>query len=233
MRCSLDEFRALLVEADVAPELTEFLGADPVAGAQPEGDWTETLRVLRYPSVLGFAEVDGPEPLRGLVVVGEGSGVRVRVRGGEVTVDVMRPDAPWPALVGCLPEREPAEGCEVTVPTAELAEATAAADARDRSTDWLAYELKRRLVPPDDARAVADLLSRTDEVTARLAVAWYLDGALHRAPHGVDVHHAATGRAAVIPESPDDTFTLVTPADTYLLAKTLQEHLEHLTGTAS
>ncbi|MFC7344416.1 ESX secretion-associated protein EspG [Saccharopolyspora griseoalba] len=229
MRCSLDEFRALLGGADVAPELTAFLGADPVAGVPPEGDWTEVLRVLRHAAVLGFAAVEGAEPLRGLVAIGDGGGIRVRVRGDEVSTDVMRTDAPWPALVGCLPEREPAEGCEVTVPTAELAEARAEADARDRDTDWLAYELRRRSVPPDDARAVADLLTRADDFQARLSVAWRPDGVLlRRWPQGIEVHHAATGRAAVIPESPDDAFSLVTPADTYLLSKTLQEHLEHL-----
>jgi len=231
MRCSLDEFRALLGEAEVASELTAFLGADPVAGAPPEGGWIEALRALRHATVLGFVEVGGSAPLRGLVAIGDGSGIRVRVRGEEVTTEVMRTDAPWPALVGCLPEREPAEGCEVTVPTAELAEARAEVDSRDRETDWLAYELKRRLVPPDDARAAADLLTRADDFDARLSVGWRPDGALHRWAQGIDVHHAATGRAAVIPESPDGTFTLVTPADTYLLATTLQEHLEHLTGS--
>lgn len=230
MRCSLDEFRALLAGAEVAPELTGFLGPVPAGGELPDGDWTEVLRALRTASVLGFAEVGGAEPVRGLVAIGDG-GIRVRVRDGQVTTDVMRNDAPWPALVGCLPERQPAAGCEVTVPTEELAEARAECDGREPDAERFAHELRRRLVPPDDARAVADLLTCVDDFSARLSVAWRPDGRVNHWPRHIEIRHATTGRVAIVPEAPEDGFTLVAPADTYLLSKSLQEHLEHLSGT--
>lgn len=230
MRCGRDEFRALLAATTVASELVEFLEAPPGQGQLPEGDWSEPLRALAQATVFGFAEVDGPQPVRGVVAVGDGAGVRVRLLGDEVHTDVMRADAPWPALVGCLPECEPAAGCEVTVPTIEFTEARAAAATRSPQSDGLEVELRRRLVPPDDARAVAELMARADEITATLSVAWRPNGTLHRWPHRITVHHAPAGRVAVIPESPDDTFTIVAPADAYLLSKTLQEYLEHLTA---
>lgn len=231
MRCGLRELAALL--SDVADEVAEFLGVAPEPGDVSE-QWREVASALSRASVFGLAEVrvpDEPE-LRAVVAVGDGGGVRVRVCGEDVTAEVVRPDAPWPALVACLPKREPAEGCEVTVPTRELAEARAEVAERDQAADWLAYELKQREVPTDDARAVADLLARADDTDARLAVAYRGEGGeFQRWRHGIEIRHSPTGRSAVIPESPDDTFTMVAPADTYLLGKTLQEYLEDLTQT--
>ncbi|MEB3367782.1 ESX secretion-associated protein EspG [Saccharopolyspora mangrovi] len=232
MQFGLREFGALLDGA--VPEVAEFLGVAPEPGEVPEHG-RDVARTLSRASVFGLAEVRAPgEPeLRAVVAVGDGGGVRVRVRGEEVGTDVVRPDAPWPALVACLPKLEPAEGCEVTVPTRELAEARAESADRDQAADWLAYELKQRQVPTDDARAVADLLARDDDTEARLAVAYRAEsGEFQRWRHEIEVRHSPTGRSAVIPESPDDTFTVVAPADTYLLGKTLQEYLEHLTQTS-
>lgn len=229
MQCGLREFGALL--NGVATEVAEFLGAAPEPGDVPE-QGPEVSRTLSRASVFGLAEVrvpDEPE-LRAVVAVGDGGGIRVQVRGEEVTTEVVRPDAPWPALVACLPKREPAEGCEVTVPTRELAEARAESADRDQAADWLAYELKQREVPIDDARAVADLLARADGTEAWLAVAYRAgSGEFQRWRHTIEIRHSPTGRSAVIPESPDDTFTMVAPADAYLLGKTLQEYLEDLT----
>ncbi len=229
MQCGLRELAALL--SDVADEVAEFLGVAPEPG-EVSDQWREVASTLSRASVFGLAEVRVPDDfeLRAVVAVGDGGGVRVRVRGEDVTAEVVRPDAPWPALVACLPKREPAEGCEVTVPTRELAEARAEAAERDQAADWLAYELKQREVPTDDARAVADLLARADDTEARLSVAYRGGGgAFQRWRHGIEIRHSPTGRSAVIPESPDDTFTMVAPADTYLLGKTLQEYLEDLT----
>ncbi|GAB3682086.1 ESX secretion-associated protein EspG [Saccharopolyspora tripterygii] len=223
------ELSALLV--DVVPEVAEFLGVAPAPGDLPEQE-RDVARVLSRASVFGMAEVRAADEseLRAVVAVGDGGGIRVRVRGDEVTADVVRPDAPWPALVGCLPKSEPAGGCEVTVPTRELAEARAESAERDQAADWLAYELKQRQVPTDDARAVADLLVRADDTEAWLRVAYRDEhGGFQRWRHGIEVRHSPTGRSAVIPESPDDTFTMVAPADAYLLGKTLQEYLEDLT----
>ncbi|TWG08620.1 ESX secretion-associated protein EspG [Saccharopolyspora dendranthemae] len=226
------ELGALLV--DVVPEVAEFLGVAPAPGDLSE-QGQEVARVLTRASVFGLAEVrvaDEPE-LRAIVAVGDGGGIRVRARGEDVTADVVRPDAPWPALVGCLPKSEPADGCEVTVPTRELSEARVESAERDQAADWLAYELKQREVPTDDARAVADLLARGDGTEAWLRVAYRdEDGAFQRWRHGIEVRHSPTGRSAVIPESPDDTFTMVAPADAYLLGKTLQEYLEDLTQSS-
>ncbi|WP_158628611.1 ESX secretion-associated protein EspG [Saccharopolyspora rhizosphaerae] len=229
MRCELGELAVVLQSGPT--EVAEHLGVAPEPGDVPE-PVRDAARTLSRASVFGLAEVRVPdEPdLRAVVAVGEGGGVRVRVRGAEVEVEVVRPDAPWPALVGCLPKLDPAAGCEVTVPTRELAEARAESAERDQAADWLAYELKQREVPTDDARAVADLLACADGTAARLAVAYRNGtGEFLRWRHEVEVHHSPTGRSAVIPESPDDTFTLVAPADTYLLGKTLQEYLEDLT----
>ncbi|MDI2032828.1 ESX secretion-associated protein EspG [Saccharopolyspora sp. TS4A08] len=228
MRVALRSFAALVDDDEVA----EFLGVAGLSGEPPEHG-EEVARSLARASVFGLAEVKvpGETELRALVAVGDGGGVRVRVLGEEVTTEVVRPDAPWPALVACLPKREPSEGCEVTVPTRELAEARADATDRDEGADWLAYELTQREVPADDARAVADLLARGDDTEARLAVAYRdEDGGFHRWRHEIEIRHSPTGRSAVIPESPDDTFTMIAPADTYLLGKTLQEYLEDLTG---
>ncbi|SFS32099.1 ESX secretion-associated protein EspG [Saccharopolyspora flava] len=228
MRFALRSFAALLDDDEIA----EFLGATGASGEPPE-DGEDVARALANASVFGLAEVrvPGESELRAVVAVGDGGGVRVRVLGEEVTTDVVRPDAPWPALVACLPKREPSEGCEVTLPTRELAEARAESADRDEGADWLAYELKQREVPADDARAAADLLARGDDTEARLAVA-YRDGSggFRRWRHEIEVRHSPTGRSAVIPESPDDTFTMIAPADAYLLGKTLQEYLEDLTG---
>jgi hypothetical protein len=239
MRCSLREFDALLRGGEVGPEIAAFLVEEPqeAAGAPQDEQAAELVANLARASVFGFAQVTSPgeAELRAVVAVGSGHAARVRVQGESVTAERVRPDAPWPALVGCLPDREPAEGCEVTVPTAELADARAEAERReDTQVDWLAYELKRRRVQPEDAQAVGDLLRRTDGMTARLTVGLRVaSGAVRTGPFAIEVHHAPSGRVAVIPESPDDTFTVVAPAGAYLLGKTLQEYVEHLwTGTS-
>jgi ESAT-6 protein secretion system EspG family protein len=240
MQCSLREFDALLRGGDVVPEIAAFLVEEPQEDADAPRDEqaTELVANLARASVFGFARVSSPGEaagLRAVVAVGSGHAARVRVQGESVTAERVRPDAPWPALVGCLPDREPAEGCEVTVPTAELAEARAEAERReDRQVDWLAYELKRRRVQPEDARAVGELLQRGDGMTAWLTVGLRApSGAVRTGPFAVEVHHAPSGRVAVIPEFPDDTFTVVAPAGAYLLGKTLQEYVEHLwTGTS-
>ncbi|MFI0465937.1 MULTISPECIES: ESX secretion-associated protein EspG [Saccharopolyspora] len=233
MRCSLREFGGLLRDHAVGPEVEAFLIARPqTADEPPDGPWGELAANLVRASVFGFAQVNvpGEAELRAVVAVGNGHAARVLVQDGSVTAKKVRPDAPWPALVGCLPDREPAEGCEVTVPTRVLAEARADAEQRgDRQVDWLAYELKRRRVPPEDAQAIGDLLRRADGMTAHLTVGLRVaSGAVRSGPFGIEVHHAPSGRAAVIPESPDDTFTVVAPAGAYLLGKTLQEYVEDL-----
>ncbi|MEV6226555.1 ESX secretion-associated protein EspG [Saccharopolyspora shandongensis] len=233
MRCSLREFGGLLREHAVGPEVAAFLIARPqTADGPPGGPWDELAANLARASVFGFAQVDvpGEAERRAVVAVGNGHAVRVLVQDGSVTAKEVRPDAPWPALVGCLPDREPAEGCEVTVPTRVLAEARADAEQRgDRQVDWLAYELKRRRVPPEDAQAIGDLLRRADGMTAHLTVGLrVLSGAVRNGPFGIEVHHAPSGRSAVIPESPDDTFTVVAPAGAYLLGRTLQQYVEDL-----
>ncbi|MBB5155877.1 ESX secretion-associated protein EspG [Saccharopolyspora phatthalungensis] len=234
MRCSLREFDGLLRDCEVGPEIAEFLVAEPRATADrpPEERWTELAANLARASVFGFAQVSSPgeAELRVVVAVGSGHAARVLVHGESVVVKQVRPDAPWPALVGCLPDREPADGCEVTVPTRVLADARTSAQQRgDQQVDWLAYELKRRRVPPEDAQAVGELLRRADGMTAQLTVGLRVaSGAVRRGPFAIEVLHASSGRVAVIPESPDDTFAVVAPAGAYLLSKTLQEYVEHL-----
>ncbi|PKW19210.1 ESX secretion-associated protein EspG [Saccharopolyspora spinosa] len=234
MLCSLREFDGLLRDSEVGPEIAAFLIAEPqAASAGPRGErWAELAANLARASVFGFAQVSNPgeADLRAVVAVGNHHAARVLVRGESVTTQQVRPDAPWPALVGCLPDREPAGGCEVTVPTRVLAEARAeAAKREDRQVDWLAYELKRRQVPPEDAQAVGDLMRRADGMTAKLSVGLRVAaGAVRSGPFEIEVHHAPTGRAALIPESPDDTFTVVAPAGAYLLGRTLQEYVESL-----
>ncbi|MGP4019877.1 ESX secretion-associated protein EspG [Saccharopolyspora sp. 5N708] len=234
MRCSLQEFDGLLRDREVGAELAAFLVPAPRADAdRPPGEqWTKLATTLERASVFGFAQVNDSDEteLRAVVAVGSGQAARVRVRGESVTAEQVRPDAPWPALVGCLPDREPADGCEVTVPTEVLAEARAAAEQRaDQQVDWLAYELKRRRVPPEDAQAVGDLMRRADGMTARLTVGLReAAGAVRTGAFAIEVRHAPSGRVAVIPESPDDTFTVVAPADAYLLGKALQEYVEGL-----
>ncbi len=117
------------------------------------------------------------------------------------------------------------------MPTWVLAEA---AKREDRQVDWLAYELKRRQVRPADAQAVGDLMRRADGMTARLSVGLRVAaGVVPSGPSEIEVHHAPTGRAALIPEAPDDTFTVVAPAGAYLLGRTLQEYVESLWANTS
>ncbi|MCI2419958.1 ESX secretion-associated protein EspG [Saccharopolyspora sp. K220] len=234
MRCSLREFDGLLRDRAVGAELTSFLITAPQADAAgpPDEQWADLVTTLARASVFGFAQVNDTDEaeLRAVVAVGSGQAARMLVRGESVTAERVRPDAPWPALVGCLPDREPADGCEVTVPTELLSEARAEAEQRaDQQVDWLAYELKRRRVPPEDAQAVSDLLRRADGMTARLTVGLReAAGAMRTGAFAIEVHHAPSGRVAVIPESPDDTFTMVAPASAYLLGKALQEYVEDL-----
>ncbi|MGW3470476.1 ESX secretion-associated protein EspG [Saccharopolyspora sp. NPDC000995] len=234
MLCSLRELDGLLRDSEVGPEIAAFLIAEPpAASAGPRDErWAGLAANLARSSVFGFARVSNPgeADLRAAVAVGNHHATRVVVRGESVTAQQVRPDAPWPALVGCLPEGEPAGGCEVTVPTRVLTDARAEADKRkDRQVDWLAYELKRRQVPPEDAQAVGDLMQRADGMTARLSVGLRVAaGAVRSGSFEIEVHHAPTGRAALIPESPDDTFTVVAPAGAYLIGRTLQEYVERL-----
>jgi hypothetical protein len=194
--------------------------------------WYEIVNAIAHGSVYGFLRIDDPDgdETRAIVAVTRGMAVRVVVRGESVTIDEIRPDAPWPALLGCLPEAEPAEGSEVTVPTAILTEARSEAEQRqDEQVDWIAYELKLRQVPAEDAQAVGALLRRANQVTAQVTVALReADGALRRGPFAIDVHHALSGRAAVMPESPENVYTMVTPADAFMIGKALQQYVEDL-----
>ncbi|GAA4857290.1 ESX secretion-associated protein EspG [Saccharopolyspora rosea] len=230
MRCSLAELNALLRDRSADPQVTEFLiGSAPGSAAVPGGArWEAVADTVASASVFGFACVDdGWDEMRGLVAVGRGHAVRVQVRDDSVSVEQVRPDAPWPALVGCLPDVEPAHGCEVTVPTDVLSEALEAAGWQP-DVERIALELRRRLVPSEDAQAVGELLHRADGVSARIEVALRGAGHLLVAPSAIDVQHCATGRVAIVPESPDDTFTLVTPASAYFLGRSLQKYVEDL-----
>ncbi|WP_433869497.1 ESX secretion-associated protein EspG [Saccharopolyspora sp. CA-218241] len=228
MRCDAPGFRALLRERPVGADVTGFLLDDPMpgAGAAPGGArWRRVLAVLAEAAVFGFLR---SADLRALVAVARGAAVRIRVRAAEVVADRVRPDAPWPALVGALPAAEPATGSEVTVPTALLAEAREVAAARtDAGADWLAYELTRRDVPADDARAIGAFLHGADR-GAELSVGLRESGAVRRAPWRIEVRWGSAGRIAVVPESPSDTYSMVTPAGPYLLGRSLQRHLDDL-----
>ncbi|GAA0521422.1 hypothetical protein GCM10011581_12000 [Saccharopolyspora subtropica] len=232
----MDEFGGLLRDQAVAPEIGAFLLGGTDAGRAPrDSRWDELADGLRRASVFGFVEVTGGPERRAVVAVGNRHAARMVVADGTVTAKEIRPDAPWPALVGVLPDMAAAEGCEVTVPTRVLAEARAEATRRtEQRVDWLAYELKLRQVPPDDARAISDLMRRADGMAARFTVGLRAaSGALRIGPLAVEVHHAPTGRVAVIPESPDDTYCMVAPADAYLLGRTLQGFVEDLWTTTS
>ena len=229
MRCSSREFAALVhrdVQRPGAREAVSWL-----IGREPSGPpglpyrlderWTDVVAALAGGSVFGFADIGGAEPCRVLVSVARNAAARVQVRDESVTADVVRPDAPWPALTGALPEAERAEGSEVTVPTAILADA--------RACEEIARELRRQDVPVDDARDLEALLARADGFAARIEVALCEgDGPLRRVPSAIEVHNSPTGRVAVIPEAPDDTYTMVAPADAFVIGRALQHYLDTL-----
>ncbi|CAM01261.1 ESAT-6 protein secretion system EspG family protein [Saccharopolyspora erythraea NRRL 2338] len=240
MRCTFREFQALAgsgVTRAGASEAVAFLTGRPGSGppSMPyrlEARWQDVLTALAGGSVYGFLRIidPGADETRVLVAVERGTAVRIVVRGEEVAADQVRPDAPWPALTGALPEAQAAEGSEVTLPSRILAEARAEAAGRgDDQVDWLAYELRLREVPPDDARAVGALLRQSDQVTARIGIALCRsDGTLLRAPSEIEVLHSPTGRVAVVPEVPDDTYAMVTPASSFALGRALQHYTEVL-----
>ncbi|GAA2801483.1 ESX secretion-associated protein EspG [Saccharopolyspora taberi] len=227
MRCSSGEFDALVrrgvhrpgPRAAVAQLIGRELSGFPGMPYRLEPRWNDVLSALAGGSVFGFAAIGADT--RVLVAVARELAARVQVRGDSVTADLIRPDAPWPALTGVLPAAEPAAGSEVTVPTAILAEA--------RESPEIARELRRREVPDDDARDLEALLTRADGFTARIEVALCEgDEPLRRVGSTIEVHHSKTGRVAVIPEAPDDTYTMVAPADAFVIGRALQHHLDTL-----
>jgi hypothetical protein len=192
-------------------------------GGQLDDRWHEIIITLAHGEVYGFARITDPDAaeIRAVVAIRRGSAFRIVIRGEEVHIDEIRPDAPWPALVACLPKKDRAEGRSVTIPSAVLAKAE-----RD---SWLAYDVHARQVPPDDAQSVAELTEMADQMSAQITIALRgADGTLHVGPYVVDVHHAPSGRVAVLPQLPVGSRTTVTPADRSLIVEALQEYLDDL-----
>lgn len=253
MRCSFWEFETLVLHEQLRrggperrplPNVLAFLigGSGPAASdprapgwikpdSRIHAQWQEILTTLLQGSAYGFVSVSDPdaEDVRAVVAVKSGFAVRVVVRGEQVDFTMVRPDAPWPALAAVLPKAAVGDSSEVTVPGRVLAEARAeAARHQDHQVDWIAYELRALQVPAEDAQAVGALLRKADQVTARITVAIGEDGVLRGGPVAIEVHHAPSGRVAVVPEPPDGTYTMVTPADTVVIVEAVHRYIEDL-----
>ncbi|MER2091360.1 MAG: ESX secretion-associated protein EspG [Saccharopolyspora rectivirgula] len=219
MRCSLSAFSGLLTGR--APEVAEFLLDERNSSGEPEHQaisaecedfWSGVAAQLASASVYGFARFDGAgtAELSAVVAIGAGRAVRVQAVDGVVTAEKIRHDAPWPALAGCLPPKRPAEGDAVTVPL-----------------DSVRQFATRPGTGGEGVGRAAQLLSRADDFTARLYTGLRrADGQLRTADQHIEVHHAPTGRVAVIPQPADHC--LVSPADLFVLASALQEQVEAL-----
>jgi hypothetical protein len=198
---------------------------------QLDQQWQEITDVLGRASVWAFLEVagNGEQWSRAMVAVRRNSARMVVLDQRNAHVDEARPDAPWPALVGCLPARPAAEGSAITVdgPTWSAASSAAAqflADGGDGIA--LTYELRQRDVPDADARAVGAMLREAGPVSARMTVA-IRDARDEVRPlrQAIRVRHTPTGRVAEVPRGRE---VVLTPADDQLLAQTLQDCVEEL-----
>lgn len=254
MRCSFWEFETLVLheqlrwdgpETPPLPDALAFL-IDSSSSATPDArasewikpdsriheQWQEILTTLRHGSAFGFVSVSDPdtEDVRAVVAVKRGFAVRVVVQGERVDFAGVRPDAPWPALAAVLPKAAVGECSEVTVPESVLSEARAAATRHCHDQiDGIAYELRSRQVPAEDAQAIAALMRQANQVTARITVAiGEDDGILRNGPVAIEIHHAPSGRVALIPEPPDGTYTMVTPASTAFIVKAVHHYIEDL-----
>ena len=199
---------------------------------QLDPQWQEITDVLGRASVWGFLEVDGADEgwSRAVVAVRRNSAFMVVLDERSAHVDEIRPDAPWPALVGCLPVRSAAEGQPVAVDASAWSAANAAAthflaDGGDGIA--LTYELRQRDVPDEDARAVGAMMREAGPVIARMTTAIRdAHDEVRPARQAVRVRHAPSGRIAEVPRPQREV--LLTPADDALLAQSLQEHVDVL-----
>jgi len=204
-----------------------WIGAD----GQLDQQWQEITDVLGRASVWAFLEVggDGQAWSRALVAVRRNTARMVLIDERTAHVDEVRPDAPWPALVGCLPARPAAQGAQVTVDGAAWSAASSAAaqflaDGGDGIA--LTYELRQRDVPDADARAVGAMLREAGPVSARMTVAIRdANDEVRPLRQAIRVRHTPTGRVAEVPRGRE---VLLTPADDQLLAQSLQDCVDGL-----
>lgn len=196
--------------------------------------WAEITDSLGYASAWGFLHVhyaDG-EDIRAVITVRRGSAFRLEIRGESVTIDEIRPDAPWPALLGCLPDATAAEGEPFVLSRPAWDGAVSAARhflADQGDGIALSYELRHRGVPAEEASSLGGMI-RSRDGHSRLAIALRDAGDVVRNGPTIGVWDTPSGRLAALPGVPDEERTTVAPADEVLLIKTLQEQLDELFG---
>lgn len=201
---------------------------------QLDQQWQEITDVLGHASVWAFLEIGGSGQSwsRAAVAVRRNSAYMVVLDDRTAHIDEVRPDAPWPALVGCLPERPASEGSASTVPSSAWSSASSAAaqflaDGGDGIA--LTYELRQRDVPDDEARAIGTLMRAAGPVIARMTVAIRdAHDEVRPARQAIRVRHTPSGRLAEVPKQPHGREILLTPADDALLTQSLQDHVNGL-----
>lgn len=217
-----------LADADAQARAKGWIRQD----GQLDRRWAEITDSLGYASAWGFLHVhfsDG-EDIRAVVTVRRGSAFLLDMRGDSIVIDQVRPDAPWPALLGCLPDAEAAELERFVLARSAWDEAVSAsrhflADPGDGIA--FSYELRHRGVPKEDASSLGGLI-RSRDGHSRLAVALRDADDVVRDGPTIGVWDTPSGRVAALPGVPDAERVTVAAADDVLLIRTLQQQLDDL-----
>jgi hypothetical protein len=170
---------------------------------------------------LRFAPGAGRE-LRACVAARGGYAVRVILDGDAVRMDTVSGDRTTSALVGVLPDLQPASGSVVSVPTTELEAAVRDVTERgDDSDPAFTAALQARGLRSDDARNLVSLLGGERTGYGKIGVAVRDSfGRRHRSPRVIQVIDTHRGRSAIYSRA---AYAVACPADTALLVRVVDE----------
>ncbi|WP_019854619.1 ESX secretion-associated protein EspG [Actinopolyspora mortivallis] len=218
---------AVLAEAERSIRRRGWIEEDGQLADQPY----EFVTALVHGSSCGFLQIGDPDAdeVRVVVAVQQGLAFRIWMCRDEVVIDEVRAADAWKALAAYLPSAEPAEGRPVTVPSSLLAEVAEATDGPGEHHLRMAHALRERGVPAERARALGEYNRMVDRTTTQIAVAARdTRGALHIGPRAINLHHAPSGRVAIVRQPPDGSTTTVGPADLATVADTTERLVREL-----
>lgn len=162
--------------------------------------------------------------IRAAVAGRGGYAVRAVLEDDAVHVETVPDYQVAAALIGVLPDLQPASGAVVSLPTAELDAAVRdVAERGDDSDPAFTAALQARGVRSDDARNLVALLGSERTGFGKIGAAVRdSSGHRHRSPKVVQVIDTRWGRSAMYSRA---AYTVASPADTALLVRVVEELL--------